>query len=391
MSTLAKWVVKRPWLSRAVVLAIAILSGWTLVLVENPSRTVVPFGSFRAEAVIGLLVLLLGILLLRLLHGQHVQVTTTDTLNDYARLQQLNAERKAALAAASLRLQQSDNIESLCQNALTELHALVGLLQGVIYVIDNTGAEHLRLSGQFACFSPPPERCQLGEGLLGQCARERRTMVITAPDDTTGWRIHSGLGSSRPAALLIMPILLKDTLLGVLEAALLAPPDETSQETLDEIGEMLALNIEILRRSERTEALLQSSVRAERASAEHAYFQQVLIDTIPYPVFYKGPDARFLGFNRAYEDTFAVKREDLIGKRVIDLDYLPEADRIAYQAEDEAVIASAGKVQREMKIPFADGKLHDTLYYVSGFRNADGAPGGLVGTFIDLSEARRPS
>jgi two-component system sensor histidine kinase/response regulator len=30
---------------------------------------------------------------------------------------------------------------------------------------------------------------------------------------------------------------------------------------------------------------------------------------------------------------------DLIGKRVLDLEYLPEADRLSYQAEDEATIA----------------------------------------------------
>jgi two-component system sensor histidine kinase/response regulator len=60
------------------------------------------------------------------------------------------------------------------------------------------------------------------------------------------------------------------------------------------------------------------------------------------------------------------------------------ADREAYQAEDLATIASAGSVCKTIPIPFADGKVHNTLYYVSGFRNADGSPGGLVGTFSDL-------
>ncbi|MBF0129732.1 MAG: PocR ligand-binding domain-containing protein, partial [Alphaproteobacteria bacterium] len=128
---------------------------------------------------------------------------------------------------------------------------------------------------------------------------------------------------------------------------------------------------------------------AENAIRDQAAFQQALVDTIPYPIFYKGPDTRFLGFNRAYEQTFAVRREDLIGKRVLDLDYLPEADRITYQAEDEAVIAGAGQVEKEMLIPFADGRMHDTLYYVSGFRRADGSPGGLVGTFVDVSDRKK--
>ena len=39
--------------------------------------------------------------------------------------------------------------------------------------------------------------------------------------------------------------------------------------------------------------------RMEADLADQFAFQQALIDTIPYPLFYKGPDARFIGFNRA--------------------------------------------------------------------------------------------
>ena len=131
-----------------------------------------------------------------------------------------------------------------------------------------------------------------------------------------------------------------------------------------------------------------AQVLAEQALADQSAFQGVLLDTIPNPIFYKGPDTRFLGFNRAYEDTFAVRREDLIGKRVLDLDYLPLTDRLAYQQEDEETIASGGIVRKEMRMPFADGQEHETLYYISGFRKADGSPGGLIGTFVDITEQK---
>jgi two-component system sensor histidine kinase/response regulator len=130
-------------------------------------------------------------------------------------------------------------------------------------------------------------------------------------------------------------------------------------------------------------------VMAENALADQLAFQRVLLDTVPNPIFYKGADTRFLGFNHAYEQTFAVKRSDLVGKRVLDLEYLPEEDRLAYQQEDEETIANAGAVRKEMLIPFADGKIHETLYCVTGFRKADGAPGGLVGTFVDIAEQKQ--
>ncbi|RVU40599.1 response regulator [Rheinheimera riviphila] len=117
-------------------------------------------------------------------------------------------------------------------------------------------------------------------------------------------------------------------------------------------------------------------------------FQRALIDTIPYPVFYKGPDARFEGVNLAYERTFSVDRQQLIGKTVLDLDYLPLEMRQTYQQEDEHAIATGGSVQHEISMQFADGRAHETLYFIAGFKKSDGAPGGLVGTFVDISEQK---
>ncbi|WP_051278835.1 PAS domain S-box protein [Chitinilyticum aquatile] len=127
---------------------------------------------------------------------------------------------------------------------------------------------------------------------------------------------------------------------------------------------------------------------AEQAERDHTAFLQALIDAIPYPVFYKGADARFLGFNRAYEETFGVRRTELIGKTVLDLEHLPPADRLVYQQESLALIASGEAMQREARMPFVDGVLHDTLYYASGFRKADGSPGGIIGTFVDVSDRK---
>lgn len=116
---------------------------------------------------------------------------------------------------------------------------------------------------------------------------------------------------------------------------------------------------------------------------------QAIIDRIPVPVFYKGPDTRFLGCNRAYEETFGIDRRDFIGQRVLDMKYLQPADREAYQAEGERVIAEGSVVRKEMRMPFADGETHDTLYSISGFRNPDGSAAGLVGVIVDVSELRQ--
>jgi PAS domain S-box-containing protein len=359
------------------------LGDWTLVLMEDLARTVPMAERMKVAGGVGFIVLLLGALLLRILRGHHEQVVSGQALSRLAEEQRKSAERKALVAGMSLRLQQTKTVDQLIQIFLVELHGLVGMLQGVMYVVRDKEGE-LSRAGSYACSTPLPETLAFGEGLLGQCAVERRLQVITTGVDRFAM-IRSGLGETAPTAVLMAPVMLNYALLGVIEAAVLKIPDDDDCTYFEELVALLAVNLEIVGRTAQTEQVLSVTLAAERAQAEQLGFQQALVDTIPYPVFYKGADTRFLGFNRAYEETFGVNRADLIGKRVMDLEYLPEADRIAYQAEDEAVIASAGSVRRDMQMPFADGAIHDTLYFVSGFRRVDGLPGGLVGTFIDIT------
>jgi two-component system sensor histidine kinase/response regulator len=126
----------------------------------------------------------------------------------------------------------------------------------------------------------------------------------------------------------------------------------------------------------------------DAALAEHLLFQQALADTIPYPIFVKDPDLKFTNVNKAYEQTFNVKRADIIGKTVLDLAYLPLADRKAYQTEDKAVIDSMGMVRKEIPLVYADGLEHTTMYWVKSFAKVDGCAGGLLGTFVDISEQK---
>ena len=126
----------------------------------------------------------------------------------------------------------------------------------------------------------------------------------------------------------------------------------------------------------------------DAALAEQILFQQALADTIPYPVFVKGPDTKFINVNTAYEQTFNVKREDIIGKTVLELEYIPLTDRENYQKEDIDVIASTGMIKKEISMQYADGLDHSTMYWVRGFEKSDGSIGGLLGTFVDINEQK---
>jgi len=360
---------------------------WSLVVTEDLSRTVPLVERLRTSVVAGLVFLFLGWMANVLLRGHYQQTIAAEKLAAYSRMQQAGAERKAQTAATALHLQQAKTPPALVQTYFRELHETLGVLQGVAYVFDADSSSTLHLAGSYACADEAPPTLEAGEGLLGQCAIERRTQIIATAPAGIG-TIRSGLGETAPAALLLAPILLNEQMLGVVELALLTVPGEAECEQFEEITKFLAMNLEILGRSVNAEAMLSATVAAERMNAEQLAFQQALVDTIPYPVFYKGSDAIFLGCNRAYEEMFGIERDALIGKSILDLDFLPESERKTCQVEDEAIIVSGGTVQREIKIPVADGQWHDALYYASAFSHQDGSAGGLVGTFIDISQIK---
>ena len=127
----------------------------------------------------------------------------------------------------------------------------------------------------------------------------------------------------------------------------------------------------------------------EAQVAEQLDFQQALIDAIPVPLFYKGADGRYIGFNRAYEKAFGIQRETLIGKTVLDLPFLSDEDRLRFAADAQEALRGMQSVHKEVDLPYADGQVHHTLFWLHGFTRADGSPGGAIGTFVDITDRQR--
>ncbi|NRT55037.1 response regulator [Sphaerotilus uruguayifluvii] len=116
---------------------------------------------------------------------------------------------------------------------------------------------------------------------------------------------------------------------------------------------------------------------------------RALLDTIPNPIFYKDTHSRFIGCNQAFEQTFGVRREQLSGQLADDLE--PGIrDRLAPLRHEEAeVLAGAAHRVHQAAITFADGQVHDTLCSMTGFSNADGTSGGLIGVIVDISALKQ--
>ena len=102
-----------------------------------------------------------------------------------------------------------------------------------------------------------------GVGLPGTCAQEKETIFVT--DVPAGYfEVSSGVGSSRPNCILLVPLKMADRVLGVIELATvrLLRPFET--EFVESLSESIASSLMAVRSSERTAELLkQSQAQAE--------------------------------------------------------------------------------------------------------------------------------
>ncbi|MFT7618884.1 MAG: PAS domain S-box-containing protein [Planctomycetota bacterium] len=117
-------------------------------------------------------------------------------------------------------------------------------------------------------------------------------------------------------------------------------------------------------------------------------FQATLLDSIPIPIFVKDANTVFTACNKAYEEAFAVGRDQLIGLRALDLEFLQPAILERLQREDEKLLKSEGLVREEAQFEFADGEEHEVLHWRITFRLSDGELGGMIGVLIDISERK---
>lgn len=118
------------------------------------------------------------------------------------------------------------------------------------------------------------------------------------------------------------------------------------------------------------------------------YFYKEALASLPNAIFMKESDTRYVFFNREYQESFGMDGNSMIGRSVVDLEYLPMEDRLEYQREDKRMIQEKAVVHYEKPFVFSDDKVHETLYWSRGFEVPETKERGLVGEIVDISEEK---
>ncbi|MBE9520151.1 MAG: response regulator, partial [Proteobacteria bacterium] len=131
------------------------------------------------------------------------------------------------------------------------------------------------------------------------------------------------------------------------------------------------------------------SLVAERTLAleSQVQFQQVLIDSIPVPVFFKDINLKYSGCNAAFEQSIGLDKKDIIGMTVFDI--LPRKLAQIHHQKDQLSLQTDTVQVYEMSSVYADGEEHDMLVFKALFNNLDGSVGGLIGTNLDITERKQ--
>ena len=186
---------------------------------------------------------------------------------------QTEAQRwvKSHVADISTRLQQATSHNELSQGLLSALAPLLNVGHGVVYIWDKS-QRRLQLMGSFGFRERKGLNSSfaLGEGLVGQCARERVPITLTQPP-ADYVRIGSGLGEGVPQVIAVTPVLHGGQVLGVVELASFKPFGERETSLIDSLMPVLAMTMQILERNLETQHLLsETQQQAQRMEAQAA-------------------------------------------------------------------------------------------------------------------------
>ena len=286
----------------------------------------------------------------------------TDVFDTLARNnRELETRGVYAVAAARLSaaMQSADDRGQLARMLLSGLAEVMPLAQGSLYQADDE-ARRLQLCGGYARTGDLSLAGGIayGEGLAGQCAEDRRPLVIDQP--AAGYLpARSALGEQEAAAILICPVINNEQLLGVIELALQSAPSDHDRALVDGLLPTLALCMDILARGQRTQELLQAT-REQAAALEaqqrlnadnEARLRQILEDS-PAAVTMVTEEGQHLFSNRRLATLLGVPHEQMRSRRSSEFWADPE-DR-----------------QRFLQVFKQQGRADD---YEARFRRTDGA------------------
>ena len=263
-------------------------------------------------------------------------------------------------------IQHADSFEALSKTLFSRLAPLINFGSAAFYMLEEA---QLRLLGSYAAANLK-ENIAIGEGLVGQSALEKKSILLSNPPFEYA-QINSALGLASPRYLTIIPVILDEQVLGVIELACFDVFSPREQSLLDDLLPLLAISMEMLDRKINTQTLLEETQKqAERMEIQTARMEEQAVELEAQQVEMETTEAWYRGIvesapdgmmvldetgqiiltNAKLEEEFAYEKGMLIGKHADEL--LPKELRSAGVSFLKADSLPDAKGMREDKSEF---------------------------------------
>jgi hypothetical protein len=188
------------------------------------------------------------------------------------------ANEGLAMLGDVLRRNNSDT-QGLADEVLKEVVKYMKVNQGALFFVSEETSSNqrwLELSATYAYDKKKfiRRRVEFGDGLVGQCVLERRTLHLREiPDDYI--TITSGLGQALPRTLVIVPLIHNEEVFGVLELASFKLFADHDIAFIEKVADSIASTVATVQVNERTKLLLsQSQQMSEEMKAQEEELRQ---------------------------------------------------------------------------------------------------------------------
>ncbi|OAS88381.1 response regulator [Metabacillus litoralis] len=186
---------------------------------------------------------------------------------------------KTKIAEIATMYPEVENIQMLAELLIAKLVPMVGASFGVFYIKEVEESEQFLKKLSAYAFSDENkefERFRIGEGLIGQCAAEKRPILLNQiPENYI--KVRSGMGVGSPKNIIILPVQFEDDVLAVIEIASFEPFSPSQVKLLEEVNSNIGITINSISNRMKAERLLQESqalTEELQAQSEELQLQQ---------------------------------------------------------------------------------------------------------------------
>jgi PAS domain S-box-containing protein len=297
-----------------------------------------------------------------------------------------NASLKA-LHDTSLALIESLDKEELLENILERAALLSGTTHGYIYLLE-APCEQMEMKMGMGFFrSQLGRRVDRGEGMGGCVWQAEEPIVVKDYQTWTGRitdKVLDGLHS-----IVGIPLKLENRVMGVIGLAHVDDDKQFSTEDIATLERFAALAVIALQK-----ARLYAEVKRELAERKktEAFWREsenryrTLLESSPDPIVVYDMQGVATYVNPAFEQTFQLSREELLGKQI---DFVPPENL----TETKAAIRRMQSGQKihlfETRRYTRDGRILDVQLSSTLYQGDDGRPLGNIVTLRDISSRKQ--